>query len=809
MVKINFRKVASVLTSAVMLSSTIGIAAAANYPAPFVKSGNADVAVVWGSSAQASDLVAVTDITADLQAELASQTATSGSSEGSSTVSGGDFVKLERSTDKFNLGESTNDFYSSLDSDELSAVLADGIYENDANDEFDFTQKIVLGELNLTHFQDDDLSEEPRIGFDIADGTEVLNYTLDFTPDAAEGGANFDDLETTDLTLLGRSYYVVQAQNVSNKPKLTLLDSANSAIVTEGESSTVSVGDSSYDVSIDFIDSDEVILTIDGTTTNKLSEGDVFKLADNTYVAVKNILYSAKDAGVSKAEISIGSGKIVLQDGQEVTINNEDVSDIDKYNDATLTSHITMANGGDIDKIVLTWATGDDEWLVPGRDLVLPGFETIKVSMGGFNVPTKEVTMLENDGEDSIKLDTSVEDGDVSFNLVYNNDTQILGYGKSATKRLVTSSNASINLDKDTDDWFVASWVNGDDAESYVLEISDITDTDATKNTTTLKSVASGSNLAKELDIAEAEDFGRVRLTLVSASEQSGAITVGLSAAGGSGTVSFNRLYTKEGLRVQLPVNTTNSGNAGNLNLSANPASFIVQFTEEDEDGTIGSGDSFNVTLGLNSDGEAQVSTVGTSTLSGTSTFETDDGSNTFVGYVESPLASMITFDTDGDQDTVEVEYHGEESFADVFVSEAGAVISSDGTTTTTSSGTVKRLGSVAVSDAEASSVSTKNLIVVGGSCVNSVAADLLGGALCGANFESKTGAGSGQFVIETFARSGGKVATLVAGYNAADTTNAAKYLTTQTVDTAAGKRYVGTSATSAQLVTTASNSSA
>ncbi len=111
----------------------------------------------------------------------------------------------------------------------------------------------------------------------------------------------------------------------------------------------------------------------------------------------------------------------------------------------------------------------------------------------------------------------------------------------------------------------------------------------------------------------------------------------------------------------------------------------------------------------------------------------------------------------------------------------------------------------MSVTDAEAASVSTKNLIVVGGSCVNTVAAELLGSAalLCGADWEAKTGVGSGQFLVQTFSRTGGKVATLVAGYNAGDTTNAAKYLTTQTaIDTTAGKKYKGSTATSAELVT-------
>jgi len=44
-----------------------------------------------------------------------------------------------------------------------------------------------------------------------------------------------------------------------------------------------------------------------------------------------------------------------------------------------------------------------------------------------------------------------------------------------------------------------------------------------------------------------------------------------------------------------------------------------------------------------------------------------------------------------------------------------------------------------------------------------------------------------------------GKIALVVAGYNAEDTVAATSYLTTQTVDTS--KAYLGTSATSAELV--------
>ena len=146
------------------------------------------------------------------------------------------------------------------------------------------------------------------------------------------------------------------------------------------------------------------------------------------------------------------------------------------------------------------------------------------------------------------------------------------------------------------------------------------------------------------------------------------------------------------------------------------------------------------------------------------------------------------------------ISYPDEQIFAEIYMGEESATIAGSG-----GDGTL--LPALPILDTEIASVEDKNLIVVGGSCVNSVAASLLGGALCGADFESKTGVGAGSFLIQTFDRSGGKVATLVAVYNAGDTTNAAKYLTTQKLDVEkAGTKYKGTSATEATMSSEASS---
>lgn len=147
----------------------------------------------------------------------------------------------------------------------------------------------------------------------------------------------------------------------------------------------------------------------------------------------------------------------------------------------------------------------------------------------------------------------------------------------------------------------------------------------------------------------------------------------------------------------------------------------------------------------------------------------------------------------DSDQQVVEMTIPSGQVFANVNVGDLGE--STD----------TPELGSVLVTDSEVTSVQAKNLVVVGGSCVNSVAASLVGGAYCGDAWTTATSVGTGQFVIQSYDNpyTAGKVALLVAGYEKDDTVNAATYLRNRPegdIDTTVGKKYVGTSGTQATL---------
>jgi hypothetical protein len=270
-----------------------------------------------------------------------------------------------------------------------------------------------------------------------------------------------------------------------------------------------------------------------------------------------------------------------------------------------------------------------------------------------------------------------------------------------------------------------------------------------------------------------------------------------------SSSTKFNQLYSKEGLKVTLPwLETVNNsktvgaitfGSLGNTSVGHNATSFHLTFSEEDKDENIASGDTFNVTLGWDSSTTAEVEVTD---LMGEDVTAIEIGdTDVWRSFMYSALATEFLWDkpTSG-QDSIKILYHGEEVPADVYA-----------TSPSTTVGGASTLGSVLFKDSETSSYAGKNLIIVGGSCINSAAATALGvpAHTCGAAFTTATGIGAGQFLIKSVASSTtGKIALVVAGYDVADTANAATYLRTQTVDTTVGKAYKGTTASTASLIT-------
>ncbi len=790
--KFNFKKISAVVTGALLAGMTMGVAAvsATNFPGPFTTSP----AIVYGVHAQpGTDSVEAANIQSYLSPLVSS---------GTTTVSNESY-QFKRGSTLFHLGNGYLDVKpTALGPSELKKLLADGTYRDENNQEFDYTQKISMNNNSLSLFSDNDYNDsEPTVGIRIPNGANVLNYTLTFTD-----SPYWKDLATSTLPLMGKNYYVLSTG--SNNNTITLLDSANSVLMSEGETKTVSVNGKSYNIKVDFIGDNQVKLTVNGESTNVLTESSSpYGLSDGSYVGVKNILYTSKTGASSQVEFSIGSGELKLTNNSEVELNSNTITGLS----ATLTN-----SSGKLSSITLVWNADDDLFVAEGHPVTMPGFKSVTLSYTGLNYPTTEKIMLENSGDSVIQLNNfPLKDSTEDIDLAYINQTSgnFSGLGKDSNNKLVVSTGNTLTFDGDTDSYFVASYDNSRDSESYLMRATNFkTENSVDKVTIQYKKDGSWTDVKTDGVNGESVTLGNVGFTLGSISRTNKVVTLDSSSYSGT---SFNKVYSKEGMRVMLPwINTTalsivsadnitgkyandaaacaNISNEfstfGSYSLGYNgtvtytissnnltntttctyfPQTYNLYFAEEDKDGNVAGGTSFYATAS-GTVGTSPNYKVGVSSLSIGSGYEIGS-TKEYENFINGALATETLFDEDPDQHTLEVLYHGSEVSAGVYI---GA----------TSGETSTPAGNMLFLDNETSSYGSMNLIVVGGSCINHAAATLLGVnyGTCGEAFTAKTGIGSGQYMIKGYNSTSlttTKRALLVAGYNAADTKNGVTYL--------------------------------
>lgn len=779
--KFNYKKIASVLASVVMLSSTIGFAAAA-YPAPYVKSGAADVAIVVGSS-QSVDTLAAADLVTNLNSKV---TVTAGTV----TISGGESYQLKKPSTAFQLGNGIRDVVSgTVTDDNLPIMLKDGVFTDDDNDDFDYTQKLLLANLSYEMFEDSDYKDEiPSLGIKVASANNVLNYTLDFTSSPLAA-----DMPTAEIEMLGKSYYILAQSEGSS---ITLLDAAEKVTVKEGEAQTVTVGSKIYSIQIESLSGTAgtpyVKFIVDGKTTNKLGAAETQKLSDGSYLGVREINMRDVAGTIGSAEISIGAGKLKIVNNSLVELNDDSISG--------LTGFITNTTANKISQIKLVWKTDTDGFAADGASLTLPGFKSIKLSYGGITTAANEKIAVKPSGNYKIVLDKfPLKDSEETITLLYGNSTGVFaGIGSESTKRLRTSNTPSIIFDGDTDEHFVVSWSDGKDAESYLCTATFTYQDSLNKTTIKCRDNGAWSDTLGKKDAVNGSvvSWGNVELTINSLNYTEKQVNLTAST-----NTNFNKLYSKEGIAVYLPyLGTNNSVAAGAINVTTeeyqpaghNNATFDIVFSEEDKNenkggvpGTVG-GKNITVRVGWTTTPEVQVTSV--TMLPANSGTETEvEDTEAYQNYVYSALATGYLKETSGDQDSVTITYHGEEAYGNFFL--------------TTSSATVGGDSSVKIfKDTEKTSFENLNIIVVGGSCVNQVAIKLLGGTsdpICGPAFTAKTtnsAVVAGKYMVKTYTSpyNAAKVATLVAGYNADDTKAALAKLITGTVSTDVGAEEIG-----------------
>ncbi len=870
--KFNFRKISAIGASVLMAGMTMGVAAAAAYPNPFVVGGTADVAIVYGTGAGVSaiDVVSAGNIQSNLQSYM-------GSSGGSSTTVSGNAASLASGSDELYLNDDLAENVQTLTKADLPIVLADGEFTDDSGTDYDYEQKITLGTSTDNGFafgnSDNDL-DNPALMLELYSGSTVsTNYAYEWTVTFGEA-VNFthSDSEGEELSIFGKTYTVGTA---TDSDTLVLLGGSSSTRIDVGETKTLTIGEESYEVTLNAIsDATNAVasISVDGETKT-FTEGQTKDIKGND-VYVKTVFRTGDNSGY--VEVQLGADKLTFENASEVQYgsDNEDI-------DGTYVSWTANPDAMTDLSIAVAAEDSDVDHFLVGEAFTDPVFGTVKLEFASVvNGPT--FTEEQDTGRNAIKIlsggdrellleitdkagntasgipfiyqDTLQDDASNTISLVEGATISEDGYfilNSGDNQHIMQLTKADFG-DGTNDDVKIEDVITGNTysfdnhnfASGYSATIlgQTYTITNQSESSATITSSDYSTNVAvyPYLELVSGEDYPRVAITDV-AQVFTGATKdsdKALDLPTGSVDVAFTNSTTKDcsitftgtGVtsitldnsstvdtlkvgEVYYYVNYTDTVDddekctAVNVTMAVNPsfsdtdeaqASPGILFVEG-EDNSESSSDVYNAIF-FNMTDDTNYGEFNNVKFSSTvnTQYDTQSWDDTdYTGYLTNWGSYVLSDSSDSDQHLASITYPEDQMYAEVYLAESGATITGG----TTTSGTTQ-LGEVLYKDTETSQYSNKNVIVVGGSCINSAAAALVGEPACGARFTELTGVGSGQFLIKGYASSSvtSKVALLVAGYNVDDTSNAAKALTTQSIDTS--KEYTGTTSSSVTLVT-------
>jgi len=823
------KRLSVVFAGVTMMGATIMSASAASldlakYPDMFVKDGKFDGYFVVGEKSNAVDNLATIDISNSMTYLKASDTTTT-TVEGDAWKVGTSAKYLEIANNNATsassqTGEQIRGINTFIGADELEA-LADGKWVTNAQ-EYPFQQFLFFddageqSEIVKYAESDDDVTAD---FFYIKSGNQIARYKMEFgstaqsdvtdsAGTASSTGLYLDDFEDTTLNLMGTSYSVVQARRTSatttggKNAKLTLMAGATKDTLLEGESKTYKVGDKEYDVTLTYVDSTYAKFTVNGEATNKLQNGETYILSDKSEVGVSEVLYQSYAGGIHSATFYVGASKIELKD-DDITSNGGTTAYTMKVGsedtDGTLVD-ITGTNNNvtaAISTIEINM-TAEDDYFVPAdgklSDVIAAvGEDSLVLINKGYDFEYKglsdEVTHdLKLGTSSSRKYQLTLYDGDnnqvdipVAYGEGYTGSISNLSMGANSRSTAATSNdNKALVITENEqirkDDYFIltAGTASAGSAKSYLMQYKGADATSKTSPKIKFKNQGSGETL--EYAASSSNATATIKIGGYSFAVYHAATTTSddfpiLIDQDGSGALATGVVTFVDSYGSQWAITNTSGVNGVN-GTTLGTVGEIITLTQttpnaDDYDNQLPSTVQINITVGT-SDPEvrAALSASGGAGAASGLTLLTPEGT-TEVSYGYTSMGTFVTFNEPAsDPDEAIFSYPEHQRLAEVYLTSGATVSSSAG-------GTSTRVEVVDASklDSEISDVKAQNLIVVGGPCVNSVAAELLGNpADCAEGFTA------GKAMVKLF-DNGGKVAMLVAGYTGDDTRLAGKVL--------------------------------
>jgi len=842
--KKTIKKILALGAGVTMVGATVMGAMAydlASYPAPFVKDGAFDGAIVLGSGAAMADMLGAVDISTSLQASsVVKKTVEIPGQTGKVTLQGDNF-KLATGSDALELREPIGDVVDTIGEGDLSGLKSGSLSTSEGDT--DYQQYIRLKDASnlqtmaVNYRENDDNMMADYLVVDI--NKAFLEWEIQFASGfetSVDSTTRLTDLEDETLNIMGQDFSIVKADLINTQAgiEMTLMGGSSPATLREGETKTFTLDGVEYEVTLVFVSdpssssSDvEAKFMVNGEVTKALQRGDTATLSGGIQIGVRDILVNSRD-GV--ASFYLGADKIVFSDANyalsdftaagNVEINTDSITEGDVEIAAQITSgtvaaptkfeitsmkyRVTMDAEG-VGTAYLPAGKGVKSLMRHPRALIS---DSLDLSYQGLEEVESYDVKIDARGDDRYTMEfTNIQGETYDFPLL-SNENGVWKFGDNNYELVFIEAsnfgtNTTFNIGRN--DYFIVSNDRGTEEDKSVTNVLRYTSYDSSSRTVEFNDLATNT---VQKAIVTAGPIGSGPLVIGghtytvyvdNTSYSQPIIAVDLNADNGAGDKV--KVAAWGGMVIDLAVNVNNT--AGTLlDTPALQATVVGNGKNIANDSATTEFVSMSYYIPANrfDSGTGNETFTWTVQPSGSSVDQIDmtTSENNYVGPAENSANLYTAFqlssldgDSDhkvgmtdygvyldhlnpsGNDDPDELTFSVPEiqRFAQVFVT-MGDVSASEGGAGTVMTDAVNPIAvGLAVLDKDAPAFGVQNLIVVGGPCVNSVAAELLGNPTeCAAGFTP------GKAMIKSFEKTG-KVAILVAGYSADDTVGASRVL--------------------------------
>ena len=380
------------------------------------------------------------------------------------SVSASDIKKLGNEN-FLEIGEAINAPQPVLNQNDLIS-LSNGTFMN-ARGIFPYTQELTLPSAKTVFAVDSGQSEDPSMYLKFNSNEPAYIYNLRFNP-ALESEVN-ENLELKDLTghrlnLFAKEFTIISAKNESDRLTLKLFHASLVDVLQEGETETYSYNGNDYEITASYISTSGALFTVNGRTTDRLIEGDIYTLADGTNIGVIDITNNSEN-GMDVVEFGLGSESLKITDYHPLTANwdaevaygNEDLNNVKA--DIIVTS---FSNGiTKIRELRFKYLPSSDLFVPMSGELSTTAYdeegEDGNVLVNGFDIEFKgideednlwEKIEIERAADFSYRLSFENRNGDLYEIPVWSYDNLTnsikLGYNADSFKKLVITEGTSI-----------------------------------------------------------------------------------------------------------------------------------------------------------------------------------------------------------------------------------------------------------------------------------------------------------------------------------------------------------------------------